>query len=213
MNNAIILQQAYTPDAENSGYFYDMLRLTMNRHAAYARVHKMDYQVYFGEYLPERNMFTGAWHKIRMIQDAIDKGYEYIFWLDTDAGIADISVDLRDAFSGDGDIGACEHESKTIPRHYNVGVLFVRNTDRSKNFIADWWNTFPGDERWLEQGSFNNMAKDNPVVFRMDDKWNATISVNEVDNPVVKGWHGILPSDRFNAMRRYFKEDHIKYRV
>lgn len=214
MRDALIIQMTSTPDIEESGFFYDMLRMTVNRHAAYARAHKMDYQAQFGDYLPERGVYTGAWHKIAMIRDALEKGYEYVFWVDTDAGIVDFGVDLRSAFTGDGDIGAVEHDANNIPKHLNVGVVFVRNTERARQFIKEWWDSFPGEERWVEQGSFNKLAEKYPdVVFRLDDKWNSTVGVNESDDPIIKGWHGVVPPKRYEMMKKYFREDHIRFRV
>lgn len=213
MRNAIILQQAYTPDSD-SGFFYDMLRLTVNRHAAYARAWQMDYVAYFGDYTQERNVYTGSWHKIAMIRDALEKGYEYVFWVDTDAGIMDFGVDLRTAFTGDGDIGAAEHDAHNIPAHLNVGVLYIRNTERARQFVSEWWDSFPGEKQWVEQGSFNKLREKYPeIVFKMDDKWNATVGTNEVDDPIVKGWHGIPYGKRFDLMKQTFRDDHIRYRV
>ena len=214
MRDAILLQQAYTPDIEHSGFFYDMLRITMQRHAAYTRAWKMDFQLYFGDYVPDMDVMTGAWHKVVMIRDALAKGYEYVFWLDTDAAICDFNVDLRSAFTGEGDIGACEHDANGIPAHLNVGVLFVRNSDKTREFVDEWLATYPGDDRWFEQGSFNDLVKKHQgVVFKMDDRFNATVNVNEVNRPVVKGWHGLMPRPRFEAMKKFFWQDHIKYRV
>ena len=215
--NAIILQQAYSPIINHK--FTDMLRLTMQRHAAYALSHKMDYQVYFGDYT-DRSVFTGGWDKIKLIQDALNRGYEYVFWIDTDAAIIDFSVDLRDAFT-DKFIGCCEHKRENLPKEYdipthlNVGVTFVKNGNGVKEFIQEWWDSFPGDKRWVEQGSFNEMAKKYPeIVFKMDDRFNATVNVNMCEKPVILGWHGIQPdSKRFNMMRNTMYNDNVKYKV
>jgi hypothetical protein len=218
MRNAIILQQAYDEIAPNGGCFSDMLRLSMQRHAAYARSHNMDYQAYFGDY-SDRDVWTGGWSKIKMIMDALDKGFQYIFWVDTDAAIIDFNADLRDAFT-DKFIGVCEHnESKfpkewKVPTHLNVGVMFVKNGAGVREFIQKWWDTFPGDKRWLEQGAFNELAKDSELVFKMNDRYNATVNVNMCDNPVIIGWHGISPvSKRLGMMKQTMFNDHIKFRI
>jgi hypothetical protein len=179
----------------------------------------MDYQVYFGDYT-DRSVFTGGWDKIKLIQDALNRGYEYVFWIDTDAAIIDFSVDLRDAFT-DKFIGCCEHKRENLPKEYdipthlNVGVTFVKNGNGVKEFIQEWWDSFPGDKRWVEQGSFNEMAKKYPeIVFKMDDRFNATVNVNMCEKPVILGWHGIQPdSKRFNMMRNTMYNDNVKYKV
>jgi hypothetical protein len=216
MRDSIILQQAYEETNNGGGYFSDMLRLTMQRHAAYARSHKMDYQIYFGE-PTERDVFTGAWHKVKMIQNALERGYKYVFWLDTDTAIMDFNSDLRDAFTGS--IGCVQHKREQLPKEYdipthlNVGVVFVRNDEGVKEFMKSWWDSFPGDKRWMEQGSFNDLAKDNPLVFKMDDKYNATVNVNMCEKPVIVGWHGIPAGKRFNMMKIALIGDRAKFQV
>lgn len=214
-NNAIILQQAYEPVINH--VFTDMLRMTMGRHSAYALSHNMDYLAYFGDYT-ERDVYAGAWSKVKMIMDSLSKGYKYVFWLDTDAAIVDFNADLRDAFTGS--IGCCEHKTDKFPKewqvptHLNVGVMFVRNDEGVLDFMQKWWDTFPGDKRWMEQGSFNDLSKDNPLIFKLDDKYNATVNVNMCENPVIVGWHGVMPlSKRIGMMKHEMYNDHIKYRV
>jgi hypothetical protein len=213
MRNAIILQQAYTPDTDVSGLFSDMLRLTMQRHAAYARAHQMDYVAYFGDYCNEKGLTTGGWHKIKMILDCLERGYEYVFWIDTDAAVVDFEEDLREAFT-DKFIGCCEHNANNIAAHLNVGVTFVRNGDGVKEFMREWWDAFPGDKRWMEQGAFNDLTKKYPeLVFKMDDRYNATVNVNMVDNPVIIGWHGLNAKNRIAMMKKKLLDDHIRFRV
>jgi hypothetical protein len=213
MNDSIILQQCYEPTLGT--YFVDMLRMTMGRHAAYALSHKMDYLPYFGDYT-ERGVNTGGWSKIKMIQDSLER-YKYIFWIDTDAAIVDFSADLRDAFTGS--IGCCEHKNLPkelqVPDHFNVGVTFVRNDPGVEDFMRAWWNSFPGDKRWVEQGAFNQLIKEYPeLFFKLDDKYNATVNVNMCEKPVIVGWHGIMPlNKRFNMMKQTMYNDHIKFKV
>jgi len=209
-NNAVILQAVSNPTT--TPVFHDMLRLTMQRHAAYALSHNMDYLVHFGTY-SERGVYTGSWDKIKLLQEAMERGYEYAFWVDADAAIIDFDDDLRDAFTN-GFIGCCEHNANGIPAHLNVGVTFVKNSEETLKFLGDWWDSFPGDPRWLEQGAFNDLAKKYPdLVFKMDDKYNATVNVNMCDNPVVMGWHGIHPNSRFAQMRKTLQQDFIKFKV
>ncbi|MFA5208295.1 MAG: putative nucleotide-diphospho-sugar transferase [Candidatus Paceibacterota bacterium] len=195
-----------------------MLRLTFQRHAAYAMSHKMDYQCYIGDYALDKGVLTGAWHKIKMIIDALERGYEYVFWLDTDTAIVG-DEDLRNAFT-DKFIGCCEHKSDKFPKewqvptHLNVGVVFVKNGKGVLDFMRKWWDSFPGDKRWMEQGSFNELVKESDLIFKLDDRFNATVNVNEVEKPVILGWHGIQPaSKRFSMMKATMYDDHIKYKV
>ena len=213
--NSIIIQQNW-----GHNIFTDMQRLTVQRHMAYARAFKMDYWCINGEIHPEQ--YPAGWGKLWLIKDAMKRRYKWIFWIDADAGIFDMNADLHDALKDKPfDIGACVHDpaksahlkKNEVPKHMNIGVLYIRVTPKSKKFISDWLARFPGEKRWMEQGSFNVMAKDSDVVGQADDKWNATVRVNEVAKPVVKGYHGIPHGERIALMRKDFGEDHIKFRV
>lgn len=214
MRDSVIIQSSWGDNA-----FQDMLRLTYQRHSAYARAHNFDYWNINGHIHPET--FPGGWDKIYLIKYAM-KQYKNIIWIDADATIMDFECDLRDALKGKKfDIGACVHDADwfkepkwQIPKHMNVGVLYIRNTERSAKFIEEWLTKFPGHKRWQEQGSFNEMAESNDIVGVVDDKWNATVNVNMVDKPAVKGYHGVNPLiTRFSLMRADCLEDHITYRV
>lgn len=199
----------------SSGEFFDSMRLTYQRHATYAIVHQMDYWHILGDMHPDK--LRGGWDKIAIIQKALDAGYKYVFWVDADACIVDQAADLRDAFTGAGDIGACIHDANGIPRHYNVGVLFIRNTDKVREFVQDWWFSYPGSPQWMEQGAFNDLLaseKYKGLLFRMDDKYNATVNVNMAPKPVIIGWHGVRPlTRRFEMMKEICREDFLNYRV
>ncbi len=216
-NNAVIIQHVYS-----NSCFADMLRLCIQRHMAYAASHNMDYWALQGGlhrlHIPE----AGAWSKIDLMKMALEDGYEYVFWIDADATIMDFNTDLRDSVK-DIHIGACAHDpaksdylkSLNIARHVNVGVMYLRNTEQTRSFIQAWYDSYPGIPRWAEQGSFNNLLVNMPgIVTEIDDKWNATVNVNMVEKPVVKGYHGVMPViDRFGLMRADCIEDHIVYRV
>lgn len=227
MNNAILIQECWSTDAWTAplcGMFYDMLRLTFPRHSAYARAHAIDYWCILGD-VHEEKMPWGAWDKIHLIKLALQRGYEQVFWLDTDAAIMNMDCDLRDALPADKLIGLVEHDpakseylrSLNVPLHMNVGVMYLRNDPLTVAFIDEWLARHPGDPRWQEQGAFNDMAKEEQyagIIARVDDTWNATVNVNEVTAPNVMGWHGIMPVDRrLGMMRDTLKDDFIKFRV
>lgn len=214
MHNAIILQQCFS-----SGEFVDMQRLTMMRHSAYARAYEMDYWLIMGDYPQE--IYFGGWGKIQLILDALNQGYKHVFWIDSDAAIMDFSTDLRDALRPGGRVGAVEHnagwfKAQDIPPHLNVGVMYFNLSDITKAFCTEWLHRYPGDRRWLEQGAFNDLIKEpawRDAVVKLDARWNATVNVNEVGNPVVKGWHGVMPwGKRTDLMRAELSKDFIQFK-
>lgn len=226
MNDAIILQHCLSVPGKYdpwNGIFYDMLRLAVGRHSAYARAHRMDYRVNFGDIHPEQD--RGAWGKVWMILDALKQGYEHAIWLDTDAAIMDMQADLRDALPAGKLIGAVTHDPAAspflaqygVPKHHNVGVLYVKNGPRAVRFFEAWAASYPGDPRWMDQGTFNTLAASDEyadIVASVDDKYNATINVNIVDAPAVKGYHGIMPPERRLAiMHADLRNDYVRFRI
>jgi hypothetical protein len=221
-NNAVIIQHVYTKTEFFGDAFVDMLRLTILRHMTYANGHDMDYWSFQGGLEKDHKMEAGAWAKIDLMKMAFEQGYEYVFWIDADAAIVDFNTDLRDAVK-DIDIGACAHDpakseylkSLNVPKHVNVGVMYLRNTENAKKFVDEWLASYPGIPRWAEQGSFNLLMEKYPdIVTVIDDKWNATVNVNMVEKPVVKGYHGVMPLiNRFGLMRVDCIDDHINFRV
>lgn len=214
MNDALLVQQC-----NSSGEFFDSMRITYQRHATYAVSHRMDYWHIIGDMLPDK--LRGGWDKVNTIKKALEAGYEFVFWVDADACIVDMQTDLRDAFKfqasdNTGDIGACIHDAHGIPKHHNVGVLFMRNSPPVVNFVNDWLASYPGDLQWMEQGAFNDLLKGkySNLLFTLDDRFNSTYQVNESKNPVIMGWHGVRPlRTRYELMAQICAEDYLKFRV
>jgi hypothetical protein len=215
LKDAVIIQQAW-----QIGPFADMLRLTYQRHAAYAWAHQMEYWAIAGSLKPD--MWPGGWGKIWLMRLMLDQGYQHVFWIDTDAAIVNGECDLREALPEGKLIGACEHWAPDwfpkldIPRHYNVGVLFLKSDPRTVAFLDDWISRYPGHPRWLEQGAFNEMVTGEyaDIFHPMDAKWNATFNVNQVAEPYIMAWHGVMPeAKRYSMMKDVFKDDFIRFKV
>lgn len=187
--SAVIIQHAYDlPDS----YFVKMMELTKEHHAEYCEAHGFDFWHTYEQGL--YSMEDGAWTKIELIQRAMNQGYQDIIWIDADALIVDEKVDLRKAVEV-GKIGACWHRIPQL-HHWNVGVLYISNTEETHKFVDEWLATYPPADGWREQGHFNRMALENNVVVTLSDRWNATIDVSMVPDAVVMGFHGQNPWDR-----------------
>lgn len=227
-NDAVIIQTCFSARNDaistQTGIFYDMLRLAFPRHSAYARAHNLDYWNLMSD-IYTHGSTLGGWPKIGLILDALKQGYEYVAYLDTDAAVWNMECDLRDALPAGKLIGACVHDPAKseylrmcqVPKHMNVGVLYIRNDPRTVEFMQAWDATHPGHPRWLEQGSFNEMAQSgqwSDIVAVVDDTWNATVNVNPVPNPNVLAWHGVTPNARRLAlMQAAMANDHLRFRI
>ncbi len=169
------------------GEYSKMLELTRERNAEYCKLHNFDFACTVSE--PAHPVTDGGWEKIAMIQQAMQEGYDFIVWLDSDAMIYDKSVDLRNACNI-GKIGACWHRIPQL-HHWNVGVLYIHNTPETRKFIDEWYASYPAPkDGWFEQGVFNRMAMNCKTVVTLSDKWNATLNVSMVPDAVVLGFHG-----------------------
>jgi hypothetical protein len=221
MNTGLIIQQCWS-----SNDFADAHRLTYQRHASYARAFKFDYWNIVGDIHPEQNVH-GGWSKIWLLKWALERGYEFIAWIDSDAAIVNGQVDLRTIFAEGGDpnsglIGAVEHNApwfkdNGMEAHHNIGVMYFRTGPLVVEFIDDWLSRYPGEPRWAEQGSFNKMIveeKYKDIFVSCPAKWNSTVNVNLVPDAIVMGWHGIYPvAKRLEMMKNTFKDDWFKFRV
>lgn len=184
MKNAVLIQQIYP----QHGYS-EIMELTRKHNENYCERHGFDYWHILDDVIKGRDAHDGAWAKIELIKQALDKGYEYIVWLDADAMIKDVSVDLRDAVEFY-KIGACWHRIPQLS-HWNVGVLYVHNCEEVKAFIETWAAGYPApNDGWLEQGVFNRLAMQSNIVSTVSDKWNSTFDVSLVPDAVVLGFHG-----------------------
>lgn len=186
MKNAILIQQVYPLEVDS---YLPMLELTRERNKAYCLRWQMDYQcLESASSTKYADPKQGAWSKVELIQFALQKGYEYIIWLDADAMIYDLDTDLRDGCING--IGVCWQRIPQL-HHWNVGVLYVANTEPVKEFIDEWLAGFPGlGDGWNEQGVFNKLAMKSKAVQTISDRWNATMNYSMVPDAVVLGFHG-----------------------
>lgn len=208
MNDAIILQQVYSQSP-----YANMLRLSFPRHMDYALKWRFDFQCQASDMIRDIPMCIfngaltpmGAWAKLFVIRDALKAGYEYVCWIDADALIFDMDTDLREALKEFDHIGACQHPGP--PVHLNVGVMYFRNTEQTRDFVERWTGYYKRSSElnnWFEQGVFNQLGAETGITKRIHDKWNATrFAGTNVPNPVVIGYHGssvYTPLMRFQSM-------------
>lgn len=218
----LIIQQCLSVTEKFYAPFTDMMRLTYQRHAAYALAHSWDYWHIMGSI--HLDMMGGGWDKIDLIGRGLEQ-YDFVTWIDADAAIMDMDANLEDALPEGKLFGAAKHDPEKsehlktfhVPAHCNIGVTFWRSSDITKQFIKEWFGSYPAPGRFMEQGVFNELIikpEYAPHFQEVDDKYNATIDVNEVAKPVIKGWHGVWPMvKRLTMMRNELKKDFLNFRI
>lgn len=205
MSNAILLQHCWPLDIP-PGDYRPAIELTRARNQAYCDKHGFDYEVLIGISSEKYgDPYAGGWVKVELIHRALFKGYQYIVWLDADAMIKDLDTDLRDGCPKG--IGACWMRIPQL-NHWNVGVLYIQNSQAVKNFVAEWLAEYPGGKQWMEQGVFNKMGMKSKVVQTISDRWNSTMNYSMVPDAVVLGFHGYGDArQRTEAMKKVLEAE------
>jgi hypothetical protein len=208
MRNAILLQQAYRSH-QWIGSFIPALEMVKDRHQAYCDRWEIDYLQAIGEVNPKHEPNHGGWAKLDLVEMALDRDYQYVFWIDADAMIVDLNTDLRTG-APEG-IGMVMHDGPGTPGpHLNVGVMLMQNTPNVKTLVAEWLSRYPGTQEfpWYEQGEAHKMARDpkwKDTIVQIDNRWNSCLyAKTHVDNAVIEGWHGMgNPEQRTAQMKAY----------
>lgn len=216
-NNAVLIQQA-------TGPFTPLLQLTEAHHRDYCLRHDIDYWCLYGVTSPRaRERYGFHWEKIRLIQQALEAGYEYVIYLDVDCLIVS-EDDLRDGCPTEalGFARHCGDWEKYLPDfvlydHFNVGAIYVGAGGNVNEFLAEWLARDPEGHCWHEQHALNMLAKEweelndlddldggiegHLPFAQIDDRWNSTFNTNMAPNPAVLAWHGFgTIEDRYHAM-------------
>ena len=180
----------------------------------YAEIHNYD-TLRFHERLTDRPV---SWEKIICIQKAFEMGYEFVFWIDADAIIVDVSEDIRSVVKSDKDFFLVHHvvEGGYSP---NMGVFLIRNTEKTKQILSDIWSMEHYiSHRWWEQGAFmdyfgliqdlcpkeqelfkgfQSHPKPHPpgpvesVVDWISSRWNVIPHVNPEAKPIINHYAGL----------------------
>lgn len=206
--NGVLIQQVY------KYYWWDdfkpMLDFAQPIHQAYADKWDMDYLTVVGNVREDWEAWHGGWAKVELVRQMLEKGYDYVFWVDADCLIVDDRVDLREG-TPEG-IGMVLHDGPGTPGpHLNVGVMLIKNSEKVRHFVKEWISRYPGNNEfpWFEQGEIHKMKNDYPgVVFQIENKWNScTHARTHVDDAVIEGWHGMgNGAERLAQMIEYVRQ-------
>jgi hypothetical protein len=124
-----------------------------------------------------------AWLKLILILSALESGYEWVFFVDSDAEIKKICPDFRSLDTAEKYIYMAHGFSGRV----NSGVIIVKNNLLSKKFLIDTLNGFdkviPPEDGcgWGENGHVNHFSKLIDSLFVIPGLWNNTHDLELID--------------------------------
>ena len=118
---------------------------------SYAEKHGYDWREYWEALDKSR---PPAWNKILYILKALEKGYDWVFWIDADAIIMNDSIKLTKFIDDEYDFILCKDAFS-----WNTGAWFVKNSEKAKELLEQTYAAEEYTDAFLwEQGAFMNTA-------------------------------------------------------
>ncbi len=200
---AILIQQATTE-------YKPLLDLTERRHRLYAERHAMKYMRFDGAIMP-------GWHPywnpvflwLMLLMQEAQNDVAGVWHIDADALIVG-DDDMRYAVEA-GRIGMCWQTSQ--PEHWNIGVIFLRNSERVRDLLRATLERGPGGPPWYCQQIMNDLLAEPEwadLAQGLDHRWNSIRFYAEVADPQIVAWHGEPGADgKLAYMKAYMKANNL----
>jgi len=118
------------------------LNLTSAANRLYSELRGFGYGTFTGRVL-NSTRFTSHWDRYAVLREELRSGWDYVAWMDSDAMVKDLGVDLRQAISAAGEgadiiIGADWESRPKDVRPFppvNTGMMVWRNTNWTLDFL------------------------------------------------------------------------------
>lgn len=154
----------------------------------------------------ERNDCTrrGGWMKIEPIRDALAGAFDFVLWIDADVWVARTEIDVRNVVQPGTHLHLAWHAPPPggDPPHFNTGVMLIRASDWSRDFLRRVWEAGPLRHRWNDQATIHHVLgydwiaeagddRDDDIrrapLSRLNITWNSIPGVCQLEEPVI--WH------------------------
>jgi hypothetical protein len=125
-----------------------MFERLMQRNRDYCRRHGYEYYHPTVSY----NHIPPYWIKVALIRElmAARPDVRYIAWFDSDAGVHAIDKRIESLFDGR-DTEFLISEDVWLAETLNVGVFYIKVTDRTRELVDYWWSCF-NPASWRKEG-------------------------------------------------------------
>ena len=167
-----------------------------------------------------------AWHRLKLIEQLFDRGYDYVLWIDADAYFSRFDVDVGSIINGHADLYLVQHDHPSfrpvaVP---NTGVMLVRNSTWSRALLNKLWSMVRYlNHPWWENAAlikflgYNSLLKEGPDnvnwkaldhISFVPEEWNS-LSVSGA--PIIVHLAGIsrevrrqrIPAEVERALQRF----------
>ena len=122
---------------------------------------------------------THAWQKIPAMENLLEKGYDFVFYIDTDAIVNKQNIRIENFLKKyPNDLLVCSDVGNSNGKYkVNGGVVIARNTKNAKKLLKRWWelrNTYKefAYEQWALSDIYEDKIEGIPGI-----KGNKLISV------------------------------------
>ena len=165
-----------------------------------------------------------VWNRILIVKKLFLKGYDFVFWIDSDALFVRYDEDICSELENGKDLYVVERHSHG-GKHINFGVSVIRNSPWSNKLLDEIWSKeeylnhcwreqaalldlfgligFLGSEHRKKLGFSDEPSYPNEELLKkvkiLDLKWNSWPDKEEAKNPIINHY----PS-RHNQIRFYY---------
>ena len=147
------------------------------------------------------------WHKVRFARALFDEGYDFVFWVDADAVVADFRPDVAGLIRPDKDLHLVRHEFDGFPAPVaNTGVFLIRNCDWSRDLLDRMWALDQyAEATWWENAAFIHLLGggfdlvgipegdrqiDENRIDWITDRWNRVHIPMSPGRPIIRHYAG-----------------------
>lgn len=169
-----------------------------------------------------------AWNKILVIQALFREGYDFVFWIDSDALFVRFDEDISSEIEDEKELYVVEYPREG-GKHIDSGIFLIRNSHWSKKLLNDMWNMERylnhcawhdqaalieilgligdlGDDSRKKLGFSNEWRSPNLELLRkvkkLDLKWNNSPGRAESNNPIINHYSYLPLPIRYRKMLR-----------
>ncbi len=202
-----------------SGPHQELLEVASETYRVFADRHGYDLELRTELLVPER---PPSWSKVVLLRQLLDE-YDFAFWIDADAAIVDVSVDVADEVERGRFLYVVAHEydDQVVP---NLGVIGMKAGRRARKFLDLLWNdTRYIDHKWWENAAALRLLGYDfePVVHEQTTSWFRrtkfipkawnSIAADEADHPRINHYPGRSHEFRLENLRA--DAAHLRSRV